>query len=39
VKVLPVQLDMADADAIRGFVEKLPDEWRDVDVLVNNAYV
>ena len=39
VKVLPVKLDMADAGAIRGFVGELPQEWRDVDVLVNNAYV
>lgn len=37
VKVLPVELDVADPVAVRGFVEKLPEEWRGVDVLVNNA--
>ncbi|KAI1852463.1 hypothetical protein JX266_002641 [Neoarthrinium moseri] len=37
VKVLPVQLDVSNADEIRGFVGKLPAEWKDIDVLVNNA--
>ncbi|KIH94785.1 hypothetical protein SPBR_03788 [Sporothrix brasiliensis 5110] len=37
VKVLPVQLDVSDRKAVRGFVESLPEEWRDIDVLVNNA--
>ncbi|KAF4125361.1 3-hydroxy acid dehydrogenase / malonic semialdehyde reductase [Geosmithia morbida] len=37
VKVLPVQLDVRDADAVRGFVGNLPEEWRDINVLVNNA--
>lgn len=37
VKVLPVQLDVSDADAVRGFVGKLPEEYKEVDVLVNNA--
>lgn len=37
VKVLPVQLDVGDAEAIRRFVGELPEEFRDVDVLVNNA--
>lgn len=37
VKVLPVQLDVSDAEQVRGFVEKLPAEFREVDVLVNNA--
>lgn len=39
VKVLPVQLDVGDREAVRGFVNNLPEEWRDIDVLVNNAYV
>ncbi len=39
VKVLPVKLDVRDADAVRGFVGNLPEEWRDINVLVNNAYV
>lgn len=39
VQVLPVQLDISDRAAVRGFVANLPEEWRDIDVLVNNAYV
>lgn len=39
VKVLPVGLDVSDPEAVRGFVGKLPEEWRDIHVLVNNAYV
>lgn len=37
VKVLPVKLDVSDVSAVEGFVGKLPEEWRGVDVLVNNA--
>lgn len=37
VKVLPVQLDVSSADQVRGFVGRLPEEWRDIHVLVNNA--
>ncbi|KAL7785228.1 hypothetical protein V8C37DRAFT_394349 [Trichoderma ceciliae] len=37
VKVLPVKLDVSKADEIRGFVNGLPEEWRDIHVLVNNA--
>ncbi|AEO66766.1 b5c1cbf3-ae17-492d-97e2-341a11ce2007 [Thermothielavioides terrestris] len=37
VRVLPVQLDVADPAQVRGFVAGLPEEFRDVDVLVNNA--
>ncbi|PHH92398.1 hypothetical protein CDD83_7579 [Cordyceps sp. RAO-2017] len=37
VKVLPVKLDVSDPDDIRGFVGKLPEEWKDIHVLVNNA--
>lgn len=37
VKVLPVELDVADRSQVRGFIERLPAEFRDVDVLVNNA--
>lgn len=39
VKVLPVKLDVSDANAVRGFVGNLPEEWRDINVLVNNALV
>jgi 3-hydroxy acid dehydrogenase/malonic semialdehyde reductase len=37
VKVLPVKLDVSNPEEISGFVEKLPQEWRDIGVLVNNA--
>lgn len=37
VKVLPVQLDVSNADQVRGFVGQLPEEYREIDVLVNNA--
>lgn len=39
VQVLPVALDVSDPKAVRGFVAGLPEGWRGVDVLVNNAYV
>lgn len=37
VRVLPVKLDVSNADEVRGFVAGLPEEFRDIDVLVNNA--
>lgn len=37
VKILPVQLDVSDPDQVRTFVQRLPEEWRDINVLVNNA--
>jgi 3-hydroxy acid dehydrogenase / malonic semialdehyde reductase len=37
VKVLPVQLDISNAEQVRGFVDNLPAEFKEVDVLVNNA--
>lgn len=37
VKVLPVQLDVSKPEEIRQFVPSLPEEWRDIHVLVNNA--
>ncbi|KAI4864791.1 NAD(P)-binding protein [Hypoxylon rubiginosum] len=37
VKVLPVKLDVSNPEEIRGFVAGLPEEFRDIDVLVNNA--
>lgn len=39
VKVLPVELDVADPAQVRGFVAGLPEEFRGIDVLVNNACV
>ncbi|KAI0176449.1 NAD(P)-binding protein [Hypoxylon sp. FL1284] len=37
VKVLPVKLDVSNPDEVRGFVAALPEEFREIDVLVNNA--
>lgn len=37
VKVLAVKLDVSKPEEVRGFVGNLPEEWRKVDVLVNNA--
>jgi len=37
VKVLPVQLDVSKPDQVRGFVSDLPQEFQEIDVLVNNA--
>ena len=37
VAVLPVRLDVSDPAAVRAFVPSLPQEFRDIDVLVNNA--
>ncbi len=37
VKVLPVRLDISNPDEVRGFVGALPEEFREIDVLVNNA--
>jgi 3-hydroxy acid dehydrogenase / malonic semialdehyde reductase len=35
--VLPLALDMTDAKAVGGFVDSLPEDWRQIDVLINNA--
>ncbi|EMR62910.1 putative nad -binding protein [Eutypa lata UCREL1] len=37
VAVLPVKLDVSSPEEVRGFVGGLPEEWRDIHVLVNNA--
>ncbi|KAK3955116.1 oxidoreductase [Pseudoneurospora amorphoporcata] len=37
VQVLPVKLDVSQPEEVRGFVGGLPEEWRDIHVLVNNA--
>lgn len=39
VQVLPVKLDVSKPEEVRAFVGNLPEEWRNIDVLVNNAYV
>lgn len=35
--LLPVTLDMTDTRAVRSLPQNLPPEWRDIDVLINNA--
>ncbi|KAL3427337.1 NADP-dependent 3-hydroxy acid dehydrogenase 1 [Phlyctema vagabunda] len=37
VKVLPFKLDVSSPEEVRSFVSNLPEEWREIDVLVNNA--
>lgn len=37
VKVLPVKLDVSNPEEVRGFVGGLPAEFKEIDVLVNNA--
>lgn len=37
VQVLPVKLDVSQPEEVRGFVGGLPEEWKDINVLVNNA--
>lgn len=38
VKVLPVKMDVSDPNEVKNFVDSLPAEFKDIDVLVNNAY-
>jgi 3-hydroxy acid dehydrogenase/malonic semialdehyde reductase len=35
--LLPAKLDVTDAAAVAGFLETIPENWREVSVLVNNA--
>jgi len=37
VKVLCVKLDVSSPEEVRGFVPGLGEEWKEIDVLVNNA--
>ncbi|KAI4132984.1 MAG: hypothetical protein LQ338_000452 [Usnochroma carphineum] len=37
VQVLPLKLDVSKPDEVRGFVGSLPPEFKEIDVLVNNA--
>jgi 3-hydroxy acid dehydrogenase / malonic semialdehyde reductase len=39
IQILPFQLDVSNPDEVRSFVSNLPEEWRDINILVNNAYV
>lgn len=34
---LPLQLDVRDKTQVHNTLEKLPDNWQDVDILINNA--
>lgn len=38
VQVLPFQLDVSKPAQVRDFVDSLPAEFKEIDVLVNNAY-
>ena len=35
VKILPVQLDVSKPDEVLGFIEKLPVEFKEIDILIN----
>lgn len=37
ISVLPVKLDVSDPSQVHSLLDKLPSEFKDVDVLVNNA--
>lgn len=37
VKVLPVKMDVSKPEEVQSFVGNLPQEFKDIDVLVNNA--
>ena len=37
VQVLPMKLDVSNPGEVKGFVDSLPAEFREIDVLVNNA--
>ncbi|KAI4205344.1 MAG: hypothetical protein LQ350_000384 [Teloschistes chrysophthalmus] len=37
VHVLPLKLDVSKPDEVRGFVASLPPDFKEIDVLVNNA--
>ena len=37
VKVLPVKLDVSNPKEVKGFMDSLPAEFKEIDVLVNNA--
>lgn len=37
VQVLPLKLDVSKPREIQQFIERLPEEFKDIDILVNNA--
>lgn len=36
-RVLPIALDVRDADAVENLIANLPDHFRNIDILINNA--
>ena len=39
VQVLPVKLDVSNPSEVKSFVDSLPADFKEIDVLVNNAQV
>lgn len=37
VETLPIKLDVSQPDEVRGLVGSLPDQFKSIDILVNNA--
>lgn len=37
VKILPVKLDVSNPEEVKSFLSSLPEGFKDIDVLVNNA--
>ena len=37
VRVLPVKLDVSKPHEIKSFVDQLPPDFKEIDILVNNA--
>jgi 3-hydroxy acid dehydrogenase/malonic semialdehyde reductase len=37
IRVQSAQLDVSDADMVQQFVPDLPNEWKEIDILINNA--
>lgn len=37
VTVLPVELDVSNPGEVKNFFSNLPEEWRNINILVNNA--
>lgn len=38
VKVLPIKMDVSNPAEVKGFVDSLPADFKEIDILVNNAY-
>lgn len=36
-EVLPIKFDVANPEEVRSFMDNLPEGWKNIDVLVNNA--